>query len=219
MIFDYEDEGGERAATGEALAFNEPAHLPSRPTRTRPTVPGLPASLSSLRPSSLPAPSTAPRPQRMASNPGIEAIEPIKGIDDLSKGPAKQISSENDEVTSDDPEPLDIHEAEIRKLVAADTPSHRGAWKKGSKAWKTFIRRQDGKGRDSGLIPEENEDGNKHVDSDSDEQGTNLDRHIWISVDKLTSVSRALGRLQAHRYSKFGAYFDRPAHYKVERSP
>jgi len=47
-----------------------------------------------------------------------------------------------------------MREAELLKLVAADTPSHRGAWKRDSKAWQLFIRRQDER-TSVPLIPEE----------------------------------------------------------------
>jgi hypothetical protein len=53
---------------------------------------------------------------------------------------------------------LDPREAEILKLVAANTPSHRGAWKKDSRAWQLFVSRQSGKGQNESLIPEETED-------------------------------------------------------------
>ena len=173
MIFDYEDEGGERTATRQALSLNEPTHLPSKPPRTRPTIPGLPASLSSLRPSSLPAPPSTLRRQEIVSNPEIDAMEPVI---DLPNDPTNQVNTGKDEATSDDE---DIHEAEIRKLVAADTPSHRGAWKKDSKAWKTFVRRQGRKERTGGLILEENIQGDTYADSDSDDvQGRKYYQHV-----------------------------------------
>ena len=169
MIFDYEDEGGERAATRQALSFNDPVHLPSKPPRTRPIISVLPASLSSLRPSSLPSPSLALRRQEAVSNAEIDVMEPVNNLLNHS---TNQVNTGNDEATSDDE---DIHDAEIRKLVAADTPSHRGAWKKDSKAWKTFIRRQSRKGRTGGLILEESVQG----DSESDDgQGRKYYRHV-----------------------------------------
>jgi hypothetical protein len=65
----------------------------------------------------------------------------------------------SDDADSEDSEPLDPRQAEILKLVAADTPSHRGAWKQDSRAWQLFVRRQGDKGHQSGsLIPEETED-------------------------------------------------------------
>jgi len=64
------------------------------------------------------------------------------------------------ERSTDDTEPLNAVETEILNLVAASTPSHRGAWRKGSKAWQLFARSQDGKPADS-IIPEETEDGDE----------------------------------------------------------
>jgi len=59
------------------------------------------------------------------------------------------------------------------KLVAADTPSHRGAWKKDSRAWQLFVSRQGGKGQSESLIPEETEDDTfgKFRDNESDGDG------------------------------------------------
>jgi hypothetical protein len=88
-----------------------------------------------------------------------------------SQGHPKRTKSSLDDANPEDPEPLDPREAEILKLVAADTPSHRGAWKKDSKAWQLFVRRQGGKGHQSdGLIPEETEDDafGKYMDDESD---------------------------------------------------
>lgn len=55
---------------------------------------------------------------------------------------------------------VDPREAEILRLVAASTPSHRSAWKKDSKAWQVFVGRQDRKPKESAkdTIAEEEED-------------------------------------------------------------
>jgi len=51
------------------------------------------------------------------------------------------------------------HDAELLRLVAADTPSHRGAWTPNSRAWQTFTRRQDSKELvKRSRIPEEGEE-------------------------------------------------------------
>ena len=51
------------------------------------------------------------------------------------------------------------HDAELLRLVAADTPSHRGAWTPNSRAWQTFTRRQDSKDNlGSNRISEEGEE-------------------------------------------------------------
>ena len=96
---------------------------------------------SSLRPSSLPNPSHI-RPIRgqphvdssshvMLPRPKV-LIRPTLGgsrSPPLQHGLLTQIPTEYD--------------AELLRLVAADTPSHRGAWAPNSRAWRTFIRRQD----------------------------------------------------------------------------
>jgi len=71
------------------------------------------------------------------------------------------------------------HDAELLRLVAADTPSHRGAWTPTSKAWQTFTRRHDSKenlGRSQ--IPEEGEE----------PEGTDftVERPTKVTVDQLT---------------------------------
>jgi hypothetical protein len=51
------------------------------------------------------------------------------------------------------------HDAELLRLVAADTPSHRGAWAPNSRAWQTFTRRQDSREAvERTRIPEEREE-------------------------------------------------------------
>ncbi|KAG9224345.1 hypothetical protein CCMSSC00406_0007881 [Pleurotus cornucopiae] len=54
-------------------------------------------------------------------------------------------------------EPPTPREAEILSLLAADMPSHRGAWRRDGKAWKSFVNcmHADDKVDD---IPEEDED-------------------------------------------------------------
>jgi len=69
-------------------------------------------------------------------------------------------------VGKDDATPRSEEDKAILKLVAADTPSHRGAWDREGKAWKTFTRRQDGRenGRD-GHISEDDEDADEKAGS------------------------------------------------------
>ena len=66
----------------------------------------------------------------------------------------------------------DARDAEILKLVAADTPSHRGAWKLDGKAWQTFTRRQGSKDHlNHENIPEEGEDESGERPIETDEVG------------------------------------------------
>ena len=166
MIFDLEDEGSERmvSASNPLLSLNEPSHIPLRLSRTRAAGVGLPSSFSSLRPASLPTPGAAKPLRDLAT--AEDTSQPVR----TSQSHTRQTTSP-DKASSKDPEPSDPREAEILKLVAADTPSHRGAWRKDSKAWQLFVRRQGGKALQSGgLIPEETEDDSfaKYADDDSD---------------------------------------------------
>jgi hypothetical protein len=68
---------------------------------------------------------------------------------------AKNHAPQSETDVQEQPEILDPREAEILKLVAADAPSHRGAWKRDSKAWQLFVRRQDGRAGDASIIHEE----------------------------------------------------------------
>jgi hypothetical protein len=114
-------------------------------------------TFSSLRPSSLPNPSHI-RPMRGQAHvdssshvmlPRSKVSTTLTPGDSLSP-PVQHESSL--QATSE-------HDAELLRLVAANTPSHRGAWTPNSRAWQTFTRRQDSKeavGRSR--IPEEGEE-------------------------------------------------------------
>ncbi|RDB20100.1 hypothetical protein Hypma_012852 [Hypsizygus marmoreus] len=171
MIFDFEDTHGE--LTQETLNFSRPTlqllEQPAAPVRVRRTrmqnAVGLPGSFSSLRPTSLPAPShiRPPRSQHGSdlSSPSMMLSLPRQSILlKKEKSPVSPTASSSTTVA----QPVDkidesqnIQDAEILKLVAADTPSHRGAWKPEGKAWQTFVRRVPGV-LGVGDIPEEYED-------------------------------------------------------------
>ena len=72
------------------------------------------------------------------------------------------------ETQSEYPGQPDPQEEEILKLVAANTPSHRSAWKRNSKAWQLFVSRRRN-GVPGALIPEEIEDSSGRVANDSDD--------------------------------------------------
>lgn len=194
MIFDLEDEASERgiAPSNPVLQLNEPPVAPSRPRRTRGAHAGLPSSFSSLRPASLPAPSAIRPPRAFDTE---DTSQPKRSTQNRKKSPHRDVKQANLRSLEEDSETINSRDAEILKLVAADTPSHRGAWKKDSKAWQLFDRRQGGKGRQSGgLIPEEDEsdpdalanfkeDNDTDGESDSDIQngGVNiLTRFLWL---------------------------------------
>ena len=147
----------------------ETARAPRRPHRVRPlSMSGLPSSLSTLRPASLPMPSAMPRlfehtdertraqaiRETMLSTfaDGGEVKRHVVAMDDVPEEAEleTQETDISDEVTE--------REAEILKLVAASMPSHRSAWKRDSGAWRTFIGRQKGKDAEKASTEEEDED-------------------------------------------------------------
>lgn len=90
-----------------------------------------------------------------------------------AEGDAKRrdVEQEARELTEEE-EVTDAREAEILRLVAASMPSHRSAWKKDSRAWRTFVNRQ--KSQDTS-IPEEDEssaaEGSAYYDESTDSSG------------------------------------------------
>ncbi|KAF9478408.1 hypothetical protein BDN70DRAFT_895750 [Pholiota conissans] len=123
-------------------------------------------TFASLRPSSLPIPSHI-RPMR--SQPGVDSFSQsmILNLPRIVKRPEEQ------HATLSTQRPVTENEAAILKLLAADTPSHRGAWTPESKAWQTFTRRQDSKDDiDHSNIPEEEDDDDSN---DAGESSSKID--------------------------------------------
>jgi hypothetical protein len=116
-------------------------------------------SFSTLRPTSLPAPSHIRPPKSPhgadTSSPAIMLSLPRPGSPPKgSRSPASPAYQPRDKYES-----INLRDVEILKLVAASTPSHRGAWKPNSRAWQTFVRRQDNRDYgENGYIAEESEE-------------------------------------------------------------
>lgn len=130
VIFHLEDEVDDPSASRSqalVLPFIEPPHVPKRHTPRRSiSGSGLPQSLSLLRPSSLPPPSNLRAlPQSGAPASPNRSPEPHSAF---TSGGLQSIE-----------QPLSPREAELARLVAAGTPSHRSAWKRDSKAWQLFV--------------------------------------------------------------------------------
>ena len=158
MIFELEDEGGERDTSEGApvLPFVDSVPASQRHGRHRSgSHAGLPASLSSLWPTSIPAHSGL-RQRTVAAN------TRANGGDHISTSPA----GPSDERETDHDEDVDQQEEEILKLVAAHTPSHRGAWKRDGKAWKAFVSRHLVRDAHGALIIEDNEEPSDRMDTD-----------------------------------------------------
>ena len=189
MLFSLEDLEGEED-TGDSSDI-QPSTLPlleqavSRPLRPKTIRSQTNIEIfSSIRPSSLPNPSHI-RPMRgqphvdssshsMLSRPKVLIAPTASGSRSppLHHGLSPQIPTE--------------HDAELLRLVAADTPSHRGAWAPNSRAWRTFIRRQDLK-EDVDLNGRILEEGEETEETDSDEG-----RSPVVTRDQLTDNGTCL---------------------------
>ncbi|KAJ7098725.1 hypothetical protein B0H15DRAFT_588519 [Mycena belliarum] len=137
MIFDLEPEGEDRdSAEGAVMTFVEqppqlPRVTPPRRQRKEPTdSTGLPQSFSALRPATLPLPSDVHRRR------GAAPLE-----NDTTSGADAEEEETEEEGAEEVAEEYDSRDVEILKLVAANTPSHRGAWKKGSAEWQSLVGR------------------------------------------------------------------------------
>ncbi|GLB34123.1 hypothetical protein LshimejAT787_0110070 [Lyophyllum shimeji] len=164
MIFDLEDleEGDTQASPSSPRPTLQLVEQPVAPTRSRKSRPQngdtLSTSFSGLRPTSLPAPSHI-RPARGQhgtdlSSPSMVLSLPKPSLPLRTEALASSVPAGS----SGSQSPIDeSQDPELLKLLAADTPSHRGAWKPDSKAWQTFVRRPTGNHR-TGAIPEEGEE-------------------------------------------------------------
>jgi len=177
MIFELEEEGSERD-TSEGplvLSFVDSTPSPQRHGRHRSgSHTGLPASLSSLWPTSLPAHSA--RRQRT----GI-ANTRANGGSHRSASPISRSEMDHDE-------DVDQQEEEILKLVAAHTPSHRGAWKRNSKAWKTLMNRHYIRDAHGVLVAEENEDDSERTPNDIDDSDWDVTQGTYLTVQLACST-------------------------------
>ncbi|KAG2156435.1 hypothetical protein DEU56DRAFT_767046 [Suillus clintonianus] len=170
MIFDLDGESSDRDSSDAApvLPFKEIPHIPRRRVRPRNGTShvGLPTSLSTLRPTSLPAYASLQVQLSKEESTG-RTQAPI----------SEQLHTQHIRRTVG-AETSDPQEQEILKLVAADTPSHRGAWRPNSRAWQLFVSRQDGKNGVAGaFIPEEFEVGATVSDTDESDDITPGTRH------------------------------------------
>ncbi|TFK81512.1 hypothetical protein K466DRAFT_336123 [Polyporus arcularius HHB13444] len=234
VIFDMDNES-EHSVGARAEAQQEPPKpAPPRPTQERvrshprpshsrsSSGSALPPQLALLRPASLPAPSTMRPPQRHPTPPSNEAAERSRALREalvaVEAQGARGIESPIEiapEQSGAGEEPSDPREAELLKLVAASTPSHRSAWKKNSKAWQVFYNRRERRAGQVGPEPI-SEEGNYVLDdfdpqashhfngvpdSDvTDEDGSEDDK--WTSTNGhpiAQSVPIPIGPLGQHR--------------------
>ncbi|KAF7798920.1 hypothetical protein EIP86_010148 [Pleurotus ostreatoroseus] len=166
-----------------SLPLNQPsiqefAHA-RRPPRFRPVnMSGLPSSLSTLRPASLPLPSAMPARAPTSPQPADERarVQSVREtlLAGIADGESKRlITSEIREEPEDGADAdeaavaVNEREAEILKLVAASMPSHRSAWKRDSSAWQTFVGRTRPADAHGGKAPEDHRDDDDTSNGDS----------------------------------------------------
>ncbi|KAL1937721.1 hypothetical protein VTO73DRAFT_12874 [Trametes versicolor] len=157
-IFDMDNETEHAAATRMDVPVEQPKPSPANSERSRtPTRQshsrsssnsGLPPMLASLRPASLPAPSSMRPPIRHSATESAErtrslresliATEANSARPDVVDSPI-EIKQEVEHGS----ENADPREEEILRLVAASVPSHRSGWKKNSKSWQLFLNRRE----------------------------------------------------------------------------
>ncbi|KAA1466459.1 hypothetical protein DENSPDRAFT_925878 [Dentipellis sp. KUC8613] len=170
-IFDLDQETGDRPGNEDvnaaklSLPLLEPPHMPPRPVhahRRSTSGSSLPPYLSSLRPASLPAPSS------------MRAVLPAPPQAPAPAPPVNGDGAPATESKKPDEEPLSPREAELLRLVAADMPSHRNGWRRDSKAWQTFVTRQGGKSKYPAALSfdeEDEEDENGVLGNGEDKSG------------------------------------------------
>lgn len=194
MIFELEEldgDGAESSTNAPAQALPLLEQTAARPARHRKvkslSSAGLPSSFSSLRPLSLPGPSQI-RPPRSphgidASSQNVMMSLPKQTMLDKQK----RLMSGKQTLAQVPEEELDPRDAVILRLVAADTPSHRGAWRPDSEAWKSLTQP-----RGSADVSEDEEDEGLAVgpsgQSSGDDSAELLDDGECCIVDPLREV-------------------------------
>jgi len=107
-------------------------------------------AFQSLRPASLPPPSHI-RPIR--SPPGVDSSHGMRAPLTKSLSPTRAVQKMTKPVPS-----LSENEKLLLKLVAADTPSHRGAWTPGSDNWNMITGKSSQGAEDTSEEDEDDED-------------------------------------------------------------
>jgi hypothetical protein len=157
MVFELEeDHDGRPPEVREVLPLKEQSSHPRQQRVPRKAVVhGLPASLSALGPISGPkASSSSVQYERRPTSPIQEVPVDISAHANNATNGYHHTKAENDE-------PWSERELEILSLVAANTPSHRGAWTRDSAAWKKFTHQ-------SSRSESETEDGDDDDDNGED---------------------------------------------------
>ena len=180
-------------------------------------VPFLPGSFIALRPASLPAPSNIRPPlrSRLAQNTPNHEVHVKRN---------KRRDARSSATTENFDRPLKLHEIELRKLVAADIPSHRGAWNR-SEVWKAFGRNGYGKSRlgsASRIIEEDDEDGTDDSGEGSNTTQSYNDPSNWRNyrpTNLSSSLPLAMGPIRKLSGDRNGAQSRKDIHGSACESP
>ena len=189
----------------------------SPPRRRRPRLQdtyGLPSSLSSLRPSSM------PNIQSLRA-PVTRRVESDRPRSHVSKDALREKARTNGDKGDEEPLSPDSREAHILSLVAASVPSHRSAWKKDSKAWQVFVERRDRRSLELGPVSIEEEDESdeiprhdsarlgRHMDEFDDDDDEPFNGHTMSKLGLLVHLSRADTPFRSGRSQLDGAQYNR----------
>ncbi|OCB84377.1 hypothetical protein A7U60_g8361 [Sanghuangporus baumii] len=139
-------------------SFHEPAERPQRSGRRQMDLKdaGLPQSFAALRPSSLPAPSHIRPPVRSRTRSDDSETKQLHVPQASGSSQAKDIKRQSEGDLTE--EVLSPERKDFLKLVAAETPSHRGFWKPGSDSWKIFDRNRGHSSSGTQSQPTEDDD-------------------------------------------------------------
>ena len=147
---------------------------------------GLPQSFVALRPASLPVPSQIRPPLRSTSD-----SKPIPLPTTNSSVKMKHSSYDPRRANSQ-------YEAELLRLVAAGTPSHRGAWKEDSKAWEML---KSGLPNSDTSATSEDEDATQVVDERDNQTACKTHRNAqYYNIVENFFFQIKFGRLESRRW-------------------
>ena len=109
------------------------------------------------------------------------------------------LASHKHALTAASGDELDPRDAALLRLVAADTPSHRGAWKLDSEAWRSFTQPPGGRGKSSADVSEDEDDNIGLVPSELSAG----DSTEFSSDDNAEYYGRRFPTAPMHTYSQY----------------
>ncbi|KAL5527376.1 hypothetical protein ACEPAG_6167 [Sanghuangporus baumii] len=187
---DQNVQDSQNEAKSENYSFHEPAERPQRSGRRQKDLKdaGLPQSFAALRPSTLPAPSHIRPPVRSRIHNDDNETKQLSIPQASGSSQAKDIKRQSeDDLTG---EVLSPEQKDFLKLVAAETPSHRGFWKPGSDSWRIFDRNHghSSSGRQSRTTENDDEEDPPSKANGRNKESTDLDWRHYRRPDVVGSL-------------------------------